>query len=743
MRKELYIAIAWMIVFTGSWTQSADAQQIQIVTDLGNVFVAEQASEEANNSGQGGGGVFGNSGTFRTLDLAGQVIHGQGMTGKANSLKSYTEVDPPSDFAAVVLDDDKVVAMSIPEFTSEYRYNSESLEQIKVTKPNIMSFAKSRTVQGKGTVTNGDELVFSGNGVIIAKLNDVGGKSTFLKGDIPSGTIRLVESPYDLMNLPYENGKGFKVDETSKRSDSTISSVRESSGGRGWCCVYWMAYTVQANIPTSAAISSEKNFYGEFDYNTSWGYWQKYYKGFSKGYEYRWISQGSAGTSNLTPVGAVDSDGLFKLKSAYFQYGYTSKQYSFSLSGTAKIYDKGVPAKDILRFSHDFEQPFVFPSGKDLYMVAEPKGGTIRLKAEGFDPAKTVFFKVTDLPPNAPYEVVKNNLVGTRGMTSPSGQISLTANSVDLLNDISPGGILKIYPDSMSYRGSFSTAVFDTINDKTLHIDDGHDRAYTAFAYVRLPFSVDAQIDKVSVGNTAISYLDGKYQAGDAIYIPILPNTDKITMNVNGISATLRLQDLPDVTGGKPIPPVTADNSDFNADGSLASISADAGSAAFAVATDQGRMYAMVTMSVSGNSAFSQDVSLHFTPNPPPPPPPRDPLSVYVDVYKNGELVKSEMVYYDDKPIFTPLNALNGMSIIQATDYHYSQRTVSAMTLVDVQPGDFVEFFVRTHIYAEGIPIPYSLVPQSSGGTYSIDKVVSAATATAKIHHGSILTAMA
>jgi len=213
-------------------------------------------------------------------------------------------------------------------------------------------------------------------------------------------------------------------------------------------------------------------------------------------------------------------------------------------------------------------------------------------------------------------------------------------------------------------------------------------------------------------------------------------------MDVNGVHSTIRLQDLPDVTGGKPVPPVTSQNSDFNADGSIAGISSDAGSAAFAVATDQGQMYAIVTLSVSGDSAFSQDVSLHFTPNPPPPPPPRDPLSVYIDVYRNGNLVKSEMVYYDDKPVFTPLNSLNGMSIIQATDYHYNQRTVSAMILVDVKPGDFVEFFVRNHIYAEGIPIPYSLVPKSSGGTYSIDKVVSAATATSRIHSGSILTGM-
>ncbi|KEQ56877.1 hypothetical protein AAA799N04_00547 [Marine Group I thaumarchaeote SCGC AAA799-N04] len=730
MRKELYITIAWMIVFTGSWTQSADAQQIQIVTDLGNVFVAEQASEEtSSNSGQGGGGVFGNSGTFRTLDLAGQVIHGQGMTGKANSLKSYTEVDPSSDFATIVLDDDKVTTVSIPEFTKEFKYKSGSLIDVTSQAQNILGYSASKVLSGKPSVSiTSNGIVISGNGKILLKVNDnLQDQKVRLSGTVPpGGKLNVLEAEIDLTNVQYDNSRGFLLHHCRCNPTSTSLDVLVS------------------------ADASSPDVTGVFEYDQSWS--AIYYHGkCCKGK--RVTSSHSTQTVASDLVTTKDSDSGYRVtgdntnpKAATIKLPPGGKLFRVNYNKVSDyqhwVYDKnGGPV--VMGVTTNFEKFYTIHDTRGTYITAELNGGTIKIKGETFDPNVDVMFEVSGLEPNMPYEVVKNDLVGTRGITSPSGKISLTADSVDLFDDISPGGILRIYPDSMVYRGSFSTIIFDTINDKTLHIDDGHDRAYTAFAYVRLPFSVDAQIDKVSVGKTAIPYLDGNYQAGDAIFIPILPNTDKITMNVNGISATIRLQDLPDVTGGKPIPPVTADNSDFNADGSLASISADAGSAAFAVATDQGRMYAMVTMSVSGNSAFSQDVSLHFTPNPPPPPPPRDPLSVYVDVYKNGELVKSEMVYYDDKPIFTPLNALNGMSIIQATDYHYSQRTVSAMTLVDVQPGDFVEFFVRTHIYAEGIPIPYSLVPQSSGGTYSIDKVVSAATATAKIHHGSILTAMA
>ncbi|MCA2003922.1 MAG: hypothetical protein LDL06_04060 [Candidatus Nitrosotenuis sp.] len=723
MRKALYVAVAWMIVFAGSWTQSADAQQIQIITDLGNVFVAENISE---NNGGGGGGVFGTGGTFRTLDLAGQVIHGQGITGKANSLKSYTEVDPPSDFAAVVLHDDKLVTVSIPEFSRQYQYNSGSLSDVTAPTPNILGYSTSKVLSGKPSVSmTSNGIVISGTGKILLKINGLQDQSVRLSGTVPQGSqLKVLEAEADLINAQYDASRGFLLYQCN--CDPTPSSL---------------------NVLVSSDTPAEVT--GVFQYKQSW----------SANYYHGKCCKGVRSISSET-VQTVASDLVIKVVAGDFRVvgdntGPQSAQISLPSGGKLhrvnyntvsdfqyRLYDKnGGPV--VMKVASDFEKFHTVSDSRATYITAEPNGSTITIRAETFDPNVDVMFEVAGLKPNTPYEIVKNDLVGTRGITSQSGQIRLTADSVDLFDDISPGGILRIYPESMSYRGNFSTVIFDTLNGKTLHINDGNYRVYTVFAYVRVPISVDAQIDKVSVGKTAIPYLDGKYHAGDAIYIPILPNTDKITMNVNGINTTMRLQDLPGITGGKPVPPVTAQNSDFNADGSISSIAADATSAAFAVATDQGQMYAMVTLSVSGNSAFSQDVSLHFTPNPPPPPIPRDPLSVYVDVYRNGKLVKSEMVYYDDKPLFTPLNSLNGMSIIQATDYHYSQRTISAMTLVDVKPGDFVEFFVRTHIYAEGIPIPYSLVPQSSGGTYSINKVVSAATATAKIHHGSILTGMA
>ncbi len=191
--------------------------------------------------------------------------------------------------------------------------------------------------------------------------------------------------------------------------------------------------------------------------------------------------------------------------------------------------------------------------------------------------------------------------------------------------------------------------------------------------------------------------------------------------------------------GAKAIPPKSSSSTKYSANGAVSSIDSDAAGGAFAISTGSGQMYAMVTLSVSGDSAFSNDVRLYFVPDPPPPPVPRDPLSVYVDVYKNGRLVKSERIYYDDKPLFEPVSEINGLKLKQAITYHYSQRTVTSMAMVDVEPGDMVEFYARSNVHAEGIPVD---VPSTSGGKYVVEDVISAASATSQIHSGSILTGM-
>jgi len=389
----------------------------------------------------------------------------------------------------------------------------------------------------------------------------------------------------------------------------------------------------------------------------------------------------------------------------------------------------------------DFETAFRFPDGKQTFVLAQPDG-TSTIKAEKFDPQHGVWFKVKDLPPNTPYQLEKNGLVGARGFSPTDGSdLVLTAKTVNVGGQTALGGTFKIYPDSLKYRGAFSTVVFDTINRQIIHINDGtaNERVYTPFAYIRIPFATDTSIDGVKIDEINLNYLAKEYSAGSAIDIPVLPGMKKFILTANGVDNTINLHDVAGKVGAKAVPPKSATNSEYSASGAISSIDSDAGSGAFAIATGKGQMYAMVTLSVSGDSAFSNDVTLYFVPDPPPPPPPRDPLSVFVDVYKNGRLVKSEKIYYDDKPVFEPVSELNGLKLKQAITYHYSQRTATSMVMTDVKPGDMVEFYARSNIHADGIPVQ---IPSGSGGKYVVDGVVSAASATARIHSGSILTGM-
>ncbi len=406
MRKKLYIAIAWMIVFTGSWMPSADAQQIQIVTDLGNVFVAEQTSEESNNNGQGSGGVFGSSGTFRTLDLAGQVIQGQGITGTADSLKSYTEVDPPSDFVAVVLDDDKSVAVTIPEFSKKYKYKSDSLIDVTSQTSNILGYSASKVLSGKPSVSmTNNGIVISGTGKILLKINDLQNQQVRLSGTVTSGNqLKVLETEIDLTKVQYDNSRGFLLHHC--RCNPTPSSL---------------------DVLVSADASSS-DVTGIFEYKQSWS--AEYYHGkCCKGR--KGISSQSTQTVTSDLVTTKDSQGDFRVigdntdaQSAKISLPSGGKLFRVNYNTVSDfqhwVYDKnGGPV--VMGVTANFEKFHTVHDSRITYITAQLNGGIITIKGETFDPNVDVMFEVSGLEPNMPYEVVKNNLVGTRGMTSPSG----------------------------------------------------------------------------------------------------------------------------------------------------------------------------------------------------------------------------------------------------------------------------------------------------------------------------------
>lgn len=767
-RKLILIIIAWMLVFTSSWTTTS-ADQIQIITDLGNVFSVEKentVSTATTTSIVGGTGA-----TVRVIEPQGKVIHGKGISGLESSLVPYVDVSKTTDFASVVKKDDKEISMRVPEFAKDYQYADGQLQQIKQQIPNILSYSTTKTHLGSASASvddNGIKLTgpeksshihryghcpyrwhchihtdnhIHGIDLIAAKLNDISGVKTLLRGQVNGDYLKIVESNFDLTNLSYDESKGYKLHE----STNILTKVAKTYSHlhNGWRYGYTHTHTVyEISQPVNLLVKSQDSIISEYQWtDRCYGYENCYhdgvtYKSHGKCY-YRWRCTNHwhiySGALPVTVDGSQEGD-MYRIT----KLSATTESTQHFKEGTFRVYSRE-PYTTLASFDKDFETIFRFPDGKQTFVLAQPDG-TSTIKAEEFDPDYGVWFKVKGLPPNTPYQLEKNGLVGARGLSPEDGSdLVLVAGAVNVGGQTTLGGTFKIYPDSLKYRGAFSTIVFDTVNGQTIRIDDANERVYTPFAYIRIPFTTPTSIEQVSIDGISLSYLAKNYSAGSAIDIPVLPGMKKIILTANGVDNIINLHDVAGKVGAKPVPPKTATNSEYSASGAISSIDSDAGSGAFAIATGNGQMYAMVTLSVSGDSAFSNDVSFYFVPDPPPPPPPRDPLSVFVDVYKNGRLVKSEKIYYDDKPVFEPVSELNGLKLRQAITYHYNQRTATSMVMTDVEPGDMVEFYARSHIHADGIPVQ---IPGGSGGKYVTDQVISAASATARIHSGSILTGM-
>lgn len=144
-------------------------------------------------------------------------------------------------------------------------------------------------------------------------------------------------------------------------------------------------------------------------------------------------------------------------------------------------------------------------------------------------------------------------------------------------------------------------------------------------------------------------------------------------------------------------------------------------------------MTTSLTATISGDSEIKNYAHFGSPPPSPPIPPPRDPLRAYVDVYKNGALVKQQQIYFNANPSVQNAGQTMGTSSSVTAKYAYPQTVVNGVITTSVLPGDMIEFYLYASITAEGSvpPIPAGHVfYHYSGEGY----------AAATIHSGSILT---
>lgn len=708
-------------------------KKIIAITELGNVFTAMNFNDPSaftvrNVTSNGTAMINGMGINSRIIqfDYSGKILHGQGITGNEDSLKPYLLISPSNNYIAEILNSDLQTIVQIPKFNAEYQYDDGYLHLSTLADHNLLSYSESRTVAGSGMSSqNSNVITFSGGGQIIVKLNDLGTQTLRLDGTVPNGAkLRLIEKfntvAYDLMTIPYDDTYGFNIGAgTVSATSTTYSGYCGASCGFG--TVYYGTYYYSA--PISLDVSSLSDFVAK------------------------------TSTISFTPFGTQNTNS-YTVKSVNYQesysyylpkYGNLPSSFNPSLLPNSLIlyYDKS-PGNTLLTFRDNFvgkiQQTIV---GKQYYLIAEPNGGTITVSGVAYD-SSTPYLKITNLPSNIPYEIVNGEYVTASGMIPANGSLILLPDDVDIKGGQGAvqTGLVHLYPNSLTHRGSFRTIVFDNVNNQTINIPTVDVKSYVVHAYVQIPVTDSVAITDTNLnGGTAgtafgvlsLPYLNGNYYAGDLIKIPIIPGYLNVNMTINGIPTIIIISNILGGTGIKVANPATQTITDQDVDSVLPFIESTTGTMACVIATTSGNLNANFLAMISGSAYLSNTVTLTVDPPIPPVVYRKDPLSAWLDVYKNGVLVQSVQLFFNDLPIFTSSNNVLGLSQIQMASYTYTQTTITGTIVTRVLPGDVIEYYLYAKVRADGIPL---VLPVG----YTVSTVNSQGIATATIHSGSIQT---
>jgi hypothetical protein len=691
-------------------------KKIIAITDLGNTF-SSQSLDDPTESGAGRAMMNGmgiNSRIIHT-EHTGKLNYGQGIVGRQESLEPYKLVPSTTNFAAEILDSEPSLAVLIPKFNTKFVYNNETqtFQDAGGTTPNVLGYSQSRSVGGDATSSITDGITVSGSGTVILKLNDYGGSNLVMEGAVPAGaTLYIGSGPqHDYLEIPYHATHGYQIWSGGLPAPAYSQNGCSYANGAGYNCHASWTYTRTFSPPL--VVSSQAN-YNSFYYLPTWPF--------------------SIQSGNQNPM-TYSINSIRMVASASSGWHSCGGCYPTSspvpAGQTHFVYDREIIMQDKIELGGSFQTTFAFEQSKQYYIVAKPNGGTITIRGSIFDP-HTPMLQMENLPPNVPFQIEKNGKVAVSGMSDYDGKIIVYASEFTV-NDVSTGGILRMYPSALSYRGPFGTIVFDNINQQTVHIQTPEEKLYVAHAYVSIPVVGEIELTDVYLDNRLqLEYLEGNYTTGDKIKIPVIPGYHDINMKINGIPTTTVISNVLGGTGLKVIGPSSSTITNYDEDNAVSSVSATSGATSYVISTTEGTLTASLTATVSAESEVENRAHFGYPPPPPPPPAPMDPLKAYIDVYKNGALVRQQQIYFNSDPAVQSTGQTLGSISEVAVRYVYPQTVINGAITVDVFPGDMVEFYLHANIQADG-PIP-PVPPGSIFYHYS-----GQGQATVLIHGGSIL----
>jgi hypothetical protein len=769
------------LLLTSMVFNDISAYQIQVVTDNGNVFTIQNPTSTTTGSETGNGNGTGNgiSAQIVTIHPQGTVISGiDSVTGNVSSLRPYNKVSTGT-FAAGFQTSDMVQKMFIPQVNAQYVYSGGALTQNSTPPPNTLTPATTTVLAGSGSsTTSSSGITFTGAGSTQDVLLNSGLGSSLITGTgITGGSSAFFGSKVDpTVSITAYDGEthGYTI---------FSSNIGTTSGG----------YTV--TTPVNKYVSSASNVYATYTWSWSACNMSAYTA-------WSWSCGYDSGTGVATVNGYV-SGNYYYVTSVSFsttdQYAANYYSHTSSSSCTAKggcsyfqsgssfvpyitLYDKSpfMPTALSPTFTSDFQYQFNFNSNLQYDLITQPTSGGTTIKAYNYDPSTQLYFHVTGLPANKPYQILQNGIVGISGITGSDGSLKLSAVQVAAGGQSTISGELDLYTNSPTFNSSIGTAVYDTVNNQMFNIPASSQQIYTPFAYVAFQMPSTTTIQNVVENATSlvsIPYLTKTYSAGTSMMAPIIPELKSISFTLNGTKIIVPLSTVPSSMGISIVTPGTSSNSGYSTNGSPVQISADAGGDAAAVAPKTGTMYALISASASADTAFSSSVTYNYQQTAVQyiygvydpsigryiaSPCPQNqflasgctdhltyasngahagPLSVYVDTYVNGVMVGSQIVYNNQNPTIVQTSSVNNWSMgaNSAIAMHYSQTAATGLVQVSVHAGDLVEFYLRVHVDAYGDSIS---VPTGTYGVFTTTSQLSTGSATINLNNGSILTGM-
>ena len=726
---------------------SVDGMTVEIVTKRGRVFPMVFDDNNTSNSDLSSSNStsildgLGVSLSIQNFVTPGTAYYGWGTRnpGTQTDIRPYIVSEGASNWFSTVSTKDPVKTFVIPEFGREYHYDGDSLNVVSSERPNALGYRDTRAINGSSIVSINNGIQVSGAGTTILKFYDYHKNTVLLRGDAAQGGVfKIITSDIDLMTEPYYND-GYLTYSTN--GDPTPTSLNIVAG-----------------------IDSEHT--GHFKFKQKYDYKRKlYHQGSTAKWQYGLLTNWVVLNSDLVKTDngdhkiiTGDNTNPYDIRSGYQLIPRGTVQHSFSLYDT-------LPSYLHANLTGTFEKVFTFPkpivtgwTTQPIYLyVYNPNDSTMTIRSEAFRAHWDIFFKVTGLDAHTAYDISKDGITRTVGMTDENGTISLLYDDA-AFNTLSAGGILRIYPDSLKHVERLGTVMMDMLHGESVMLDNDHTRsmAYIPQNYVRWVFPVAVNVTNVMVDDLPLPYLNREYPKSDALVIPVIPSAHVIYATINGTDAEVQMRDVSVATQIKQVPKKSSTSSKYsNSGGSTVTTSSDISTSTFLVSTHNGTAIANIDLKISGTADFSmsseytgpikkvticrtlyqterlnKSCGTHDVPVYP------DSLSnlksltskhvkqvtaaldkgqlskisVYVDVIKNMEYVKTEVIHS-----FGPSNAelspafeTSKWGASNKVRVQYPITGVSGVVAVPVVVGDMIEYVVRANLSVTGVPVPAS-----------------------------------